>query len=41
VIADFAEYTSMINEYLDYVYSGKQPPEAAMSALAERAKNLK
>jgi multiple sugar transport system substrate-binding protein len=41
VIADFAEYTSMINEYLDYVYSGKQTPEAAMSALAERAKNLK
>ena len=41
VIASFAEYTSMINEYLDYVYSGRQTPEAAMAALAERAKNLK
>jgi multiple sugar transport system substrate-binding protein len=41
VITDFAEYTSLLNEYLDYVYSGQQSPEAAMSALAERAKTLK
>jgi multiple sugar transport system substrate-binding protein len=41
VISSFAEYTSMINEYLDYVYSGRQTPEAAMAALAERAKSLK
>ncbi|GHT63297.1 sugar ABC transporter substrate-binding protein [Spirochaetia bacterium] len=40
-ITDFAEYTSLLNEYLDYVYSGQQTPEAAMAALAERAKSLK
>jgi multiple sugar transport system substrate-binding protein len=41
VINDFAEYTSLLNEYLDYVYAGKQTPQQAMSALAERAKTLK
>ena len=40
-IGSFAEYTSMINEVLDDVYSGSQTPEAAMAALADRAKNLK
>jgi multiple sugar transport system substrate-binding protein len=40
-INDFNEYVSMLNEYLDYVYSGQQTPEAAMAALANRAKNLK
>jgi multiple sugar transport system substrate-binding protein len=40
-INDFNEYISMLNEYLDYVYSGQQSPEAAMTALAARAKNLK
>ncbi|MDR2149504.1 MAG: ABC transporter substrate-binding protein [Spirochaetaceae bacterium] len=40
-INDFNEYISMLNEYLDYVYSGQQSPEAAMAALADRAKNLK
>ncbi|MDR3123870.1 MAG: ABC transporter substrate-binding protein [Treponema sp.] len=41
VIGSFAEYTSMINEFLDNVYSGNQTPEAAMAGLADRAKNLK
>jgi multiple sugar transport system substrate-binding protein len=41
VIENFAEYTSMLNEYLDYVYAGQQTPQAAMAALAERAKSLK
>jgi multiple sugar transport system substrate-binding protein len=41
VIGSFAEYTSMINEFLDNVYAGKQTPEAAMAGLADRAKNLK
>jgi multiple sugar transport system substrate-binding protein len=40
-INDFAEYTSLLNEYLDYVYSGQQTPRQAMAALAERVKNLK
>jgi multiple sugar transport system substrate-binding protein len=40
-ITDFAEYTSLINEYVDYIYAGKQTPQAAMAALAERAKSLK
>jgi multiple sugar transport system substrate-binding protein len=40
-INDFNEYVSMLNEYLDYVYSGRQTPEAAMAALAARARNLK
>jgi multiple sugar transport system substrate-binding protein len=40
-IGSFAEYTSMINEVLDNVYSGTQTPEAAMTTLADRAKNLK
>jgi multiple sugar transport system substrate-binding protein len=41
LINDFAEYTSLLNEYLDYVYSGQQTPAAAMAALAERVKTLK
>jgi len=41
IIGSFAEYTSMINEVLDNVYSGSQTPEAAMATLADRAKNLK
>jgi multiple sugar transport system substrate-binding protein len=41
LIGSFAEYTSMINEFLDNVYAGKQTPEAAMAGLADRAKNLK
>jgi multiple sugar transport system substrate-binding protein len=40
-INDFVEYTSLLNEYLDYVYAGQQTPQAAMAALAERAKSLK
>jgi multiple sugar transport system substrate-binding protein len=40
-INDFAEYTSLLNEYLDYVYSGQQTPGAAMASLAERVKTLK
>jgi multiple sugar transport system substrate-binding protein len=38
---DFSEYVSMINEYLDYVYSGQTAPEKAMAELAERTKVLK
>jgi multiple sugar transport system substrate-binding protein len=41
LIGSFAEYTSMINEFLDNVYAGTQTPEAAMAGLADRAKNLK
>jgi multiple sugar transport system substrate-binding protein len=40
-INDFNEYISMLNEYLDYVYSGQQTPAAAMAGLADRAKTLK
>ena len=40
-INDFNEYISMLNEYLDYVYSGQQTPASAMAGLADRAKNLK
>jgi multiple sugar transport system substrate-binding protein len=41
IIGSFAEYTSMINEALDNVYSGTQTPEAAMAELANRARNLR
>jgi hypothetical protein len=40
-IKSFSEYTSMINEQLDYVYAGKKTPEQAMADLAASAKNLK
>ncbi|MDR0400461.1 MAG: ABC transporter substrate-binding protein [Treponema sp.] len=40
-IADLNEYISMLNEHLDYVYSGQRSPAAAMADLAERAGNLK
>lgn len=39
-IADLAKYTSLIEEYLDYVYNGIKTPEDAMSELAEQAKLL-
>ncbi len=39
-IADLAKYTSLIEEYLDYVYNGIKTPEEAMSELAEQAKIL-
>lgn len=39
-IADFAKYTSLIEEYLDYVYNGIKTPEEAMAELAEQAKML-
>jgi multiple sugar transport system substrate-binding protein len=38
---NFSEYISMINEHLDYVYSGQMTPEKAMAELADRAKSLK
>lgn len=41
IIADSAEYTSLIEEHLDYVYSGAMSPEEAMAALKERSANLK
>lgn len=40
-MAEFAKYVSLINEHLDYVYSGMQTPEKAMENLAKQAKNLK
>lgn len=39
-IADLAKYTSLIEEYLDYVYNGMKTPEDAMKELAEQAKLL-
>lgn len=40
-IADFAKYVSLINEHLDYVYSGMRTPEKAMEDLARQSRNLK
>ena len=39
-IEDFAKYTSLIEEYLDYAYNGMKTPEEAMEGLAEQAKLL-
>lgn len=39
-IADLSKYTSLIEEYLDYVYNGIKTPEDAMAELAEQAKLL-
>jgi multiple sugar transport system substrate-binding protein len=39
-IADLTKYISLLNEYLDYVYSGQMTPERAMAELAEQAKTL-
>ena len=39
-IADLAKYTSLIEEYLDYVYNGMKTPEEAMAELAEQAQML-
>jgi multiple sugar transport system substrate-binding protein len=39
-IKSFAEYTSMINEQLDFVYAGKKTPQQAMADLADSAKTL-
>lgn len=39
-IEDFAKYTSLIEEYLDYSYNGIKTPEDAMKGLAEQAKLL-
>lgn len=40
-IADFAKYTSLINEYLDYVYNGTKTPDQAMKELKDQAASLK
>ena len=39
-IPDLAKYTSLIEEYLDYVYNGMKTPEDAMAELAEQTKML-
>lgn len=39
-IADLTQYTTMIDEYLDYVYNGIMTPEDAMAQLAEQAATL-
>lgn len=39
-IEDMAKYTSLMEEYLDYVYNGIQTPEEAMKELAKQAKML-
>lgn len=37
---DLAKYTSLIEEYLDYVYNGMMTPEDAMAELKEQSKDL-
>ena len=39
-IADLAKYTSLIDEYLDYVYNGIKTPEESMKELADQTKLL-
>lgn len=39
-IADLAQYTSLINEELDYVYNGSKTPEDAMAELKTRSETL-
>lgn len=38
---DAAQYVSLIEEHLDYVYNGSKTPEDAMNALQAQTKNLK
>jgi len=40
-MADSAQYISLINEYLDYVYNGSKTPEEAMNELQDEALKLK
>lgn len=40
-IADLAKYTSLTDEYLDYVYNGTKTPEQAMKELKEQSAGLK
>ncbi|MCI8726342.1 MAG: extracellular solute-binding protein [Hungatella sp.] len=40
-MADAAQYTSFIEEYLDYVYNGSKAPEKAMDELQKMAESLK
>lgn len=39
-IADLSQYTSLINEELDYVYNGSKTPEEAMAELKTRSETL-
>lgn len=39
-IADLSKYTSLIDEYLDYVYNGMMTPEEAMAELDTQAQAL-
>ena len=39
-MADAAQYTSLIEEYLDYVYNGSKTPEEAMNELQKQAELL-
>lgn len=39
-MADAAQYTSLIEEYLDYVYNGSKTPEDAMNELQKQAEQL-
>ncbi len=39
-MADSAQYTSFIEEYLDYVYNGSKTPEEAMEELQKQAEAL-
>ncbi len=40
-MADTAQYTSLIEEYLDYVYNGTKTPEDAMEELQKAASQLR
>lgn len=39
-MADAAQYTSLIEEYLDYVYNGSKTPEESMNELQQQAEQL-
>lgn len=39
-MADSAQYTSLIDEYLDYVYNGSKTPQEAMDELQQQAEQL-
>lgn len=40
-IADYSKYSSLIDQYLDFVYNGTKTPEQAMSELKKQAASLK
>lgn len=40
IVPNYTEYASLIDEYLDYAYSGDKTPQEAINGLIEATKRL-